>query len=250
MGCLGKSLALFLIVLMVMSSLILLTLKPANAQSVAKLSVPEFSVTYADNSYDVPASSTIDPFTGQSVENPAHHVVNRVLTFTIRNQEVTDGFLHYVIEMKGHFSGNWTGIYDGTATTNSVLTVWTFSTSDLSGRQEDQLYRGGVGFYLPYIGKTDFAVKAQTWGEVMAKTSPQNPFGGSITTLFAESDWSNPQTVNLSGTSASPSSSNPTFSSSSSPTPAVPEISWLTLAPLLLSLLLVAVGFRSRKVHI
>jgi|WetSurMetagenome_2_1015567.scaffolds.fasta_scaffold41978_1 hypothetical protein len=161
------------------------------------LSVPEFTLKYADNSYDVPPTTSIDPFTGQNVENPAHHVVNRSLTFIIKNQIIHSETLHFVIGMRGHFSGNWTVIYDGVASESSTSIIWTFSTRDLPGLQEYSLYRGGDSFYLPYTGEADFRIKAQTWGEVMATTSPQNPFGGSITTLFGESDWSDTQTLTI-----------------------------------------------------
>ena len=222
----------------------LLAVKPANAQSVPKLPVPEFTVKYTDNSYDAPATTSVDPYTGQSVETPAHHVVNRSITFTIQNQTVSRGFLHFIIAMKGHFSqSNWTNIYDGQAMNmydvlvNSTFILWTFSSSDLSGREVDRLYRGGDSFYLPYTGEVDFMIKAKTWGEVMATASPQNPFGGSITTLFGESDWSNIQTITIGQTPTSP-----------SPSPTVPELSWYAILPLLLSLFSIAILVRHRKV--
>ncbi len=182
----------------------------AYAQSVAELSVPEFTVTYSDRSYDIPASTSTDPYTGQKVENPAQLVVNRSLTFTIKNQIVQagDGQLQYVIQMKGHFSENWTGVYNGVATANSEFTVLTFSPTNTSS------------FYLPYAGEVDFRMKAQTWGEYMATTSPQNPFGGSITALFGESDWSASQTITIPEPSPTPTiAPAPTESPTSTPSP-------------------------------
>jgi hypothetical protein len=254
MGSFGKSITLLLILIVGISWLGLLTAKPANAQSVAKLSVPEFTVTYTDHPYDVPASTTIDPFTGTTVQNPSYHVENRSLTFTIKNQTVTQGQLHYIIRLKGHFAENWTGRYDGLANKDSFLTVWTFSSSNEEGREEGRLYYRGDSISLPYVGQVDFQIKAQTWGEVMATRSPQNIFGGSITTLFRESDWGNTQTITLTNgsfsASTSPNSTStslPNYGPTSSPTPAVPELSWLAIVPLLLSLFFVAVVIRHRK---
>ena len=54
------------------------------AQTAKKIPAPELvSVTYKDYSYDVPATTTTDPFTGKPVEKPAYHVNNRTLTFVI-----------------------------------------------------------------------------------------------------------------------------------------------------------------------
>jgi len=213
----AKISALVLLLMLSISGLIMI--ESANAQTTTKLYVPEFTVTYSDHSYEVPVSTSIDPFTGKTVENPSHHVENRTLTFTIKNQTVTEGQLHYVIRMKGHFAKNWTGLYDGVAIKGELLTVWVFSSSEESGREEGRLYYGGSSFYLPSVGQVDFQVKAQTWGEVMATSSPQNIFGGSITTLFAESDWSNTQTINLVDSSVSISTS-PNSTTSSNPTTA------------------------------
>jgi hypothetical protein len=257
MGSQGKSFASILILFVIMSCLTLLVVKPANAQSVAKLPVPEFTVKYTDHSYDTLASTSIDPFTGQTIENPPKHIEDRTLQFTIKNQAISSGNLHFIVSMKGHFSQNWTTIYDGWAgwsgNPNSSIPeprfiVWQFSTlrpNDIPGAA-GRFYLGGDSFYLPSEGQVDFQVKAQTWGEVMATTSPQNPFGGSITTLFGESDWSDEHTITLTDGAAAGSINT---LSTPTPTPSVPELSWLVLVPLLLSALSVAVLLRHRKTN-
>jgi hypothetical protein len=249
MGSTSKGVPLLLVVILAVS--ILITIESANAQSIAKLSVPEFTVTYTDLPYDVPASTTIDPFSGTTVQNPSYHVENRSLTFTIRNQTVTQGQLHYIIRLKGHFAENWTDRYDGLANKDSAFTVWTFSSSNEEGREEGRLYYRGDSFSLPYVGQVDFQIKAQTWGEVMATRSPQNIFGGSITTLFGESGWSNTQTIDLANGSVSISTSpNPTPSPTNtmvSPTPTVPESSLLAILPMFVAVFAVAVTIKYRK---
>ena len=68
MGKIGKTFAIFLTLIVAMSCLTLLTVKPVNAQSIPKPSVPEFTLQIADHSYDVPAktTSTTDPYTGKT----------------------------------------------------------------------------------------------------------------------------------------------------------------------------------------
>ena len=91
----------------------------------------------------------------------------------------------------------------------------------------------------------DFQVQAQT-GYYAVTQKPgympgMPPIGSGdgyseITFNPAEtSEWSNTQTVNLNQTSTT------------SPTPSVPEFSWLVILPLFLSLLLIVVFFRKRK---
>ncbi|MCW4001124.1 MAG: hypothetical protein NWE93_12895 [Candidatus Bathyarchaeota archaeon] len=194
----GHRRALGLILILALSSVV--TLQPAVCTT-TKLATPEVSVRYIDCSYDSPAYSTIDPYTGQTIEVPSMHVENRTLQFTIKRSISTEtGQLYYVIRMKGHFSENWTGIYKGWVNSSSPeLTLWTFSTlrgQDLPG-QSGYFYRGGESFFVPSEGQLDFQVKAETWGEVMATPSATDPFGGSRTTMFGESDWSSINTIDL-----------------------------------------------------
>jgi hypothetical protein len=250
----SKTYAILLTLIITMSCLTLMTITPAHAQSVIKLAVPEFTVQYTDHSYETPASTSIDPFTGQTIENPSKHIDNRTLQFTIKNQAIDRGNLHFIIAMKGHFSPNWTTIYDGWVSwegdPNSSIPeprfiVWQFSTlrpNEVLG-EADRFYLGGDSFYLPSEGQVDFQIKAQTWGEVMATTSAQNPFGGSITTLFGESDWSAVYSLNLidGATSILGDTSSPI------PTPTVSELYWLMIVPLLLALFAVAIIIKRRK---
>ena len=72
MSKIGKTFALFLTLIIAMSCLTLLTVKPAFAQSIASPSIPQFSVKYSGLFYD-----------------PLSAVDNRTLFFTIRNQPFT-----------------------------------------------------------------------------------------------------------------------------------------------------------------
>jgi hypothetical protein len=168
-------------------------------QSTANLPVPKFTVNYADNSYEAPASTSIDPYTGVTTQNPAYHVENRTLQLVITNIPYANtGSMYYIIQMRGHFSGNWARIFKGYSSSHSgsdsAFTVLSFSSSQEKGGEAGRLY-GGESFAFPYEGQVDFQVKAEVWGEVMSERTATNPFGGSITTLFASSDWSRTQTL-------------------------------------------------------
>jgi hypothetical protein len=109
----SKSLALVLVLAMAVSSLTVLAIKPVNAQSTHKLSTPEFTVKYADHSYDVPpkTTTTTDPYTGQTKNRLefGYHVKNITLDVAIKNQPFppkVDGDsakLQYTVLIKGHF---------------------------------------------------------------------------------------------------------------------------------------------------
>jgi hypothetical protein len=74
-------------------------------------STPEFSLQYADHSYDVPQTYKTDPYTGKTVVNQSgYRVTNQTIDVTITNQPFTSGVqngnvtaLYYNVEHKGHF---------------------------------------------------------------------------------------------------------------------------------------------------
>ncbi len=96
MSSISKTFTLILILIVAVSSLSLITIKLASAQTIPKPSIPEFTVHYADRSNDVPANTSIDPFTGKTVTNPAQHIENQTIS--------SSDYLYYEIRMKGHFS--------------------------------------------------------------------------------------------------------------------------------------------------
>ncbi|MCL2291775.1 MAG: hypothetical protein FWC30_01715 [Candidatus Bathyarchaeota archaeon] len=109
-----------LIVCLVTSSLSVLVVPPATAQTGYKPSTPQFTVKLIDNSYDIPPSTTMvtDPYTGkESIDNnPGNHVNDRTIEVTIKNQPFasyekenawTPPKLYYKIQFKGHFEEKW-----------------------------------------------------------------------------------------------------------------------------------------------
>ncbi|MCL2643413.1 MAG: hypothetical protein FWD52_07910 [Candidatus Bathyarchaeota archaeon] len=166
------------------------------AGTVTKLPTPELvSVTYNDYSYNVPASTSKDPFTGKTIENPAYHVDNRTLTFVINKKNIsTDpgGYFYYLIRMKGAFSNEWNtitskSILDRTSPLTTVVLTLPSPETILSGDS-------GQSYRYPLEGKADFQVQAQEWGQVPTELGP--PFESShVETLLAKSDWSNIKTI-------------------------------------------------------
>ena len=76
MKSMGKVVCLLLILIITLSTGSLI-IKPASAQSIPKPSVPEFSLKYVDNSYNVAPTTTIDPYTGKTTTIQGYHVDNK-----------------------------------------------------------------------------------------------------------------------------------------------------------------------------
>jgi hypothetical protein len=194
--------------------------------SVPKPSTPEFTVKLIDSSYDLPSSSSIDPYTGQTTINPALHIDNRTLEFTIKNQPFTpyydadSGFnitLFYNIRMRGHFGGNWTELFcvDGNhpVQSDSDYTVVSLPL----GSHSDTLLR-----WLPAntSSQIDFQVEAMIGYFSRSAGFASWYFEGE------ESGWSNVQTITISNTSSPPSETiNPSGSPQSpTQTPLAPNV--------------------------
>jgi len=107
--------------------------------SITKPSIPEFSVKFVDRSYDVPTTSSIDPYTGQSVIQSGYHIENYTIDVTIKNQPFTTYYdaastfnvsLYYNVRMKGQYTQDWMNLYspdtDYPKQSNSEYTVLSF----------------------------------------------------------------------------------------------------------------------------
>ncbi len=250
MGSIGNGIALILILIVAISGLSLLMVESAFAQSIPKLSVPEFSLSYVDHSYYEPVTYTnyTDPYTGQqkTKSSGGYPVENKSIDVTIRNQPFIstsiDGNttkLYYEIRWKGHFE-NWTDYafsdvnynYNGNnyyydinyavQATNSDYTVISYSPSFIGNIQEG--------------GQVDFQVKAQVGYTFLY-------YGGHIQAIgtdyhyVTQRDWSNAQTITI-----------PASSSSASPT-TVPEFpsTILIITFLVAATLLATIVIRRRK---
>jgi hypothetical protein len=154
-------------------------------------SVPQFTLTYADHSFDVPAKTTqsTDPYTGKVTTTtiPGYHVKNFTLDVTIKNQPYPSTINHgnsstlkYFIQGKGHFeSDGYLTSGDGTdgavvVASNSEYTVVSIPIG-ISEGSVDYRVKASLGYAYPYYyGLTPFVGWASS-----------------------DSDWSNAQTITI-----------------------------------------------------
>lgn len=199
------------------------------AQSVTKPSVPEFTLNYVDNSYDVPpeTSSSTDPYTGKvtTSTNPGYQVDTRTIEIRIKNQQYSGSqHLFYNYSYKGHYEDTWkyyaTGSYPRDSSGPDFIIQ---STSDYTV----------ATFSAPEKGQIDFRVQAQAgyYDETeLYIILPGAPFS-EYSFVGEVSGWSQPQTI------AIPESS------------AVLAIEWMVLAvSVVIALVAVSVIFIRRRI--
>jgi hypothetical protein len=252
----SKSFAVFLMLIMAISSLSLIMVKPAHSQTTPTTpSVPEFSLKFVDASYDVSTTTSIDPYTGQTITNQGYHVQKSFLVMTIKNQplvyQYSDSF-YYNVKVKGHYE-QWTEWSEWfkpdelpRANVSSSQTLITLGVLTQAGLAIDS---GSREIDIPSGGSVDFQAEAMIGS--IGKNLTEGP-AGSLYFAGQTSGWSNIQTINLANGSVSISTSptpNPTAPPTSNPTPApsVPEFSWLMILPLFIFMLSIAVMVKLRK---
>lgn len=217
---------------------------PISAETIPKPSVPEFTATIEDHSYDVPLTSktTINPYTGQQETHTqgGYRVENRTIDVKITNQPFTsvtiDGNttqLYYVIRWKGHYE-NWNeNITYSYNDYNYYLSIGGLKASDSTYTVKSY----PLALWNIPNGKIDFQVKAQAGYSFTYFGGHIQPIGTNFYAA-AESDWSNIQTVTI------PDSTNSTIPT---PTPRVPELPIFIILPLLVILPLVATVLLRKK---
>lgn len=121
MGSISKWVLLLLVVILTASSLTMV--ESANAQSIPKPSVPEFTVEFVNASYSV---TTTNPYTGA---NETQQISNNSIKITINNQpfDNSNNQIYYNVRAKPHFTENWTEIYPIQNRTSSYNEDGTFS---------------------------------------------------------------------------------------------------------------------------
>jgi hypothetical protein len=227
----NKSPMIAVILLLAISSLTLLSVMPALAQTATptpdfpfyisynpSLVIPEFTIQLSDHSYDVPSTttSTTDPYTGNITvtTQPSYHVENKTIDFTIPNQPHASGFvphfygvnLYYDIRTKGHFANDWEELYVFDVDRNSLPVAPNASFTYVSIPRSNSSY-----------GEVDFQIRAIN-GTIKA-TFPgiDSPFGY---WRYEASGWSSIHTVNMSdGAIVITPYVNPTFAPTVTPSP-------------------------------
>ena len=269
MESINKGFAVFVILIMAISSLSLMVVKPTNAQSITKPSVPEFTVKYIDNSYDVPPTYETDQYTGKTiVTHNGYHVDNSSIELRIKNQP----FISY-----NDSNGNQIRLYYNFRYKGAYTNTWTYYPENSNGKSVIH-YNGGLGndFEMypptysasnseytivllrlsllgPPVGNQELpdGVNVDFQVQAMIGYFTRDNYGYIILT-GQSSDWSNTQSITIGKISAS-TSPNPTPSSNPTPnptpTPTVPEFSWLAILPLCVSMVFVAVYLKHRRTN-
>jgi len=264
----SKTHALILTVIFVISCLTLLTVKPTNAQTIPTPSIPEFTAKFVNSSHTV---TTTNNYTGQS---QTQLINNNSIELTINNQpfDYSNNALTYQIyfnvRVKPHFSkiDNWTEVYplenltSSPANANGIFPyAWyiyspiqsnsTSTTIDFQVAPTDAYQATGYDIYgtpfsgLPIDSQLDFQVEAlvghnSTYWHIPNPFAP-NYHSSSVPAVAYDSNsgWSRTQTVTISETA----------SISPSPSSTIPELSWLVILPLLLSLFSIVVVYGHMK---
>ncbi len=118
----GKTQALLASLIIILVCLILPIIGSANAQTVTKPSVPEFTIKYVDYSLDIPPTYGIDQYTGETIVTQyGEHIDNRTVEITIKNQPFTpfnDSSGHTInrffdVRYKGSYGEDWITMFRG-----------------------------------------------------------------------------------------------------------------------------------------
>ena len=240
MNRIGKGFAVFFILIMAISSLSLILIKPAEAQT---LPAPNFSVKLIYGSYKLPTTYSTDPYTGATITNGGNTVQYRNLTLTITNVPNANW---YLLEYKGHYDTKWTSLYTGGSNvtihaSSGSQTLLVFFSSD-SGIADPFSYTidGMPGRFAPG-DKIDFRIMAIDGSPWISPLQGANY----VYETGPSSSWSNVQTFDVPTSNSASISQSPTLTS----TPTVPELPVLLILPFFVSVFLVAVYFKHRRTN-
>ena len=216
MSRMSSSVSLLLVVILAVSSLIMV--ESANAQSIPKPAIPEFSLRFVNVSYSV-----IDQYTGQSgqVDNSTIELTIKNQPFTTINDKVdaTNTSLYYNIQVKGHYTNDWTEVYNshnGSYPPYIANYVW----YDYPIQSNSEYTTLSLSANYPANSKVDFRVQAIIANVTDLLLPNFLPDGGLryhsdadyhhqlAWTAMSLSDWSPPQTLTIADGSTSSSISN------------------------------------------
>jgi len=232
MGNTSKAFSLLIVIILSVSSLIVV--ESANAQTIPKPAMPQFSIKTTDHSYDIPPTYGIDQFTGQNITvHEGAHYEWRTLDFTIFNQQVSTGYgLYYNIRYKGQYTSSWTELYHAGTYISQQSGQYSTVPFHLSGSYPSSIIGALYKLSIPAGSMVDFQVQALAGNTTRGSTQ----FGSGDKFTGQTSDWSSTRSMTIPTTTISPN-----LILSPTPTPTVPEFSLLTI-PLLLSIILGTAG--------
>ena len=162
----SRTITLALILIFAASTLVMVRSASASA---TKPSVPEFTVRYVDQSYDVDATYSTDPYTGKTVMTSAEtHVQNSSVEIIIKNQPYTSYrnengsliWLYYRTAIKGHFE-DWQLSSEKWA--SQSVSMKTYESYPAGYLPSDDSQYTVITFGLAGDNGTDTAYKYRTW---------------------------------------------------------------------------------------
>jgi hypothetical protein len=207
-----KSFALIIILIMAIASLTLLVAKPANAQTITKPSVTQFTLNLI------------------GLSQVQIIVENQPLVLTTSNES-----LYYNIRVKEHNSDNWTELYTNNRPDLPILKGTIPIQSD---SQNTTLDYSAYGYYQGT--ELDFQVIAMYGHYYTQESASHDPLVPSQTVFSVLADgasgWSSTQTLTIGQNSAT-----------TTPSPTVPEFPILMVLPFFASVLLIPVYIKHRR---
>ena len=246
-----KILSLVLFLAFVVSSLIIAKPEQTSAQT-TNTPIPQVTASLNPTSSPTPTPiSTLTPtptiiypkplipeFTVKLISS-LPEINKSTIELTIKNQPFdNNGTDHYsfVYDVRIiDIDGNWRNFYnaeDGYPTrSNSSYTVFSYSLEKSAYYPSNPTTLGSI--LIPIDGNLTFQVRAMIGFRDRGIYS-----NGVMPYVFKgeTSDWSNTQTITVGEISSSP-----------TPTPTVPELSWLVILPLTLSILFIAVYLKTKR---
>ena len=259
--------------LLILSGIIL---QAANAQTIPKPSVPQFSIQVVDHSYDVPTTYSTDPYTGKQVASGGYHVDYIVVEGKIKNQQFTPYTIpnpkstsaydtqlnidfYYNISYRGHFGGEWMKLFGSEDVDflkqdyGSEYTTFNASSNNAMGIQEGatidfriqavigyETWGFNIGWPYRILNGEESECSTTLTVTISKDATSENTYAST----FDNSQYptlTTPQTVST----PTPSSSlNPT---SPNPTPSVPEFPFLIIVPILVIALLAVLAVKLKR---
>ena len=204
----------------------LITFEYTFAQTIPKPAVPEFTVEYVVYTSYIEPTYTVNPYTGYDDTNGNH----------------ID--LYFNFRYKGHYETQWTyepfnpdgkSAYAAGGWAFGSFPKYTQSSSDYTTLTFNLHKFIGYSSGFPSGGQLDFQMQAQI-GNIFPSEGVSPSLGSYYNFTGQTSDWSNTKTITIDQSSALP-----------SPSPTVPELSWLAILQMLLSIFFVAVLVRHQK---
>lgn len=163
------------------------TSSPNDLDSIPKPSIPEFTVELIDSSYDVPTTYSIDPYTGENITHPGHHVESTSIEIKLKNQPFQHFMIesysvnfHFNIRVKGHYSEDWGypySAYYGFIRQDSG-SEYTYTVPEIEyppGAQIDFQAEAMIGYIHPPLGQFGSWVlegERSGWSETQTLTIP------------------------------------------------------------------------------